>query len=215
MQNSDLDHPQFDDTTPSNASVDATNSDETTHFGFARIAAHDKSAQVQSLFQSVATRYDMMNDLMSGGLHRAWKAGFVAQVNPRKGERILDVAGGTGDIARRLAQHGCDTILCDFSHAMIRAGITRHLDRGIASPIDYVVGDGMSLPFADQSFDALTIAFGLRNITDIDRALREFHRVLRYGGRLYCLEFSQSKWPQLAKIYDQYSFQILPIMGQV
>jgi demethylmenaquinone methyltransferase / 2-methoxy-6-polyprenyl-1,4-benzoquinol methylase len=191
-------------------------------FGYRRVSASQKAGLVKGVFDSVAGRYDLMNDLMSGGVHRLWKGEFVDRVNPRPGERLLDVAGGTGDIAQRLlaragARRGppAEIVLCDINEAMLRQGRDRAIDANILAGIDYVCGDAERLPVASGSIDAYTIAFGLRNVTDIAAALREARRVLKPGGRFFCLEFSHVAPAFLARAYDVYSFNILPALGQM
>jgi demethylmenaquinone methyltransferase/2-methoxy-6-polyprenyl-1,4-benzoquinol methylase len=163
----------------------------------------------------VAGRYDLMNDLMSLGIHRLWKATLVDMVAPRPGQALLDVAGGTGDIAFRLAARAPQAwvTVCDINAEMVGVGRDRGLDGGRVEGIDWSVGDAETLPFADSSFDAYTIAFGLRNVTDIDAALAEARRVLKPGGRFFCLEFSRVVVPLLARLYDGYSFAVLPALG--
>jgi demethylmenaquinone methyltransferase/2-methoxy-6-polyprenyl-1,4-benzoquinol methylase len=187
-------------------------------FGFRRIAASDKAGQVRRVFDSVSSRYDLMNDLMSGFVHRVWKAQLIDRLNPRPGQRLVDVAGGTGDIAMRFlarAGGGSTAIVCDITEAMLRAGRDRAIDRGRIEGIEYLVGDAERLPLASMTADCCTIAFGLRNVTDIARALAEMRRVLRPGGRVLCLEFSGVVLPLLARAYDFYSFAVLPRLGQI
>ncbi len=184
--------------------------DETTHFGFREIPVAEKAQRVRAVFDSVAERYDLMNDLMSAGVHRLWKRAFVHEARPRAGEAFLDLAGGTGDIAFALDDSGARVRVCDINEAMLRQGRARALTRHL----DWVAGDAMALPFASAKFDAATIAFGLRNVTDPDAALREIRRVLKPGGRFLCLEFSRVALPALDKLYDAYSFSILPRLGQ-
>jgi len=186
-----------------------------THFGYQSVPEAEKAARVRAVFESVAGKYDLMNDLMSGGLHRAWKAFAIAQSGARPGQRVLDVAGGTGDLARSLARRvGPSGLvwLTDINSAMLAHGRDRLLDRGL----DLLVAqcDAEHLPFADGFFDLVTVAFGLRNMTHKDRALAEMCRVLKPGGRLLVLEFSQV-WEPLAGVYDAYSFGLLPWMGKV
>jgi demethylmenaquinone methyltransferase/2-methoxy-6-polyprenyl-1,4-benzoquinol methylase len=199
----------------------------TTHFGFRDVEAADKPRLVRDVFESVAGRYDLMNDLMSGGVHRIWKAAFIDWLAPRPGLRLLDVAGGTGDVAlsalRRIEKAGESTVrdragritVCDYTYDMLRVGRERALDRGVLDQIDWVRGDAQDLPFAARSWDAYTIAFGLRNVTDIDRALAEAYRVLTPGGRFLCLEFSHVALPVLDRLYDLYSFEVLPALGEL
>ena len=187
-------------------------------FGFQRVETSEKPHLVRDVFERVAGRYDLMNDLMSGGIHRLWKAALIDWLAPRPGQLLLDVAGGTGDIARRfLARTGASgrAVVCDLTPAMLAVGRDRAIDRGIVSGINWVAGDAQSLPLADRSVDAYTIAFGLRNVAEIDEALGEARRVLKPGGRFLCLEFSQVVLPQLKQLYDLYSFQVLPWMGRI
>lgn len=173
---------------------------------------------MRGVFDSVASRYDLMNDLMSGGIHRLWKAALINHLNPRARETFLDVAGGTGDIARRIVNRTGPTgrvILCDINEAMLKHGRNRAIDANIVSGIAYVAGDAEFLPVASNSVDAYTIAFGLRNVTRIDAALREARRVLRPGGRFFCLEFSHVAPTFQARAYDLYSFAFLPALGQI
>jgi len=173
---------------------------------------------VRAVFDSVAGRYDLMNDLMSAGIHRWWKAEMVAWLNPRPGHRLVDVAGGTGDIARlalpRLAPGG-SVAICDATPDMLEIGRERAIDDGILAGIEWLGGDAEALPFADRSFDLYTIAFGLRNVTRIERALAEARRVLKPGGRFLCLEFTPAISPLLQPLYDLYSFAFLPLLGQI
>jgi demethylmenaquinone methyltransferase / 2-methoxy-6-polyprenyl-1,4-benzoquinol methylase len=187
-------------------------------FGFRRVAVEDKARLVRRVFDSVAGRYDLMNDLMSGGIHRLWKSYLIDRLNPRPGQTLLDIAGGTGDIASRfLDRAGPDAlaIVCDINASMVVTGRDRAIDRGRIGGIEWLVGDAERLPLAGMSVAACTIAFGLRNVTDIDRALAEARRVLKPGGRFFCLEFSQVVLPLLARAYDLYSFSVLPWLGQV
>ena len=188
-----------------------------TDFGFRQVAEKEKAPLIRAIFDSVAARYDLMNDLMSVGVHRWWKDERVGQLKPRAGQRLLDVAGGTGDIALRafprLAQGGA--VVCDVSEAMLAIGRARALDQGILKGIEWVCADAERLPVADRSVDLYTIGFGLRNVTHIDRALAEVRRVLKPGGRFMCLEFMPEITPPLQPLYDLYSFQIVPLLGQV
>ncbi|MCM5571855.1 bifunctional demethylmenaquinone methyltransferase/2-methoxy-6-polyprenyl-1,4-benzoquinol methylase UbiE [Burkholderiaceae bacterium FT117] len=184
-----------------------------THFGFQTVDEADKAARVAGVFHSVAGRYDLMNDLMSAGLHRAWKAFTVAQAAVRPGMRVLDVAGGTGDLARAFARRVGPTgevWLTDINASMLSVGRDRMVDDGLLQPA--VLCDAEKLPFPDAYFDRVSVAFGLRNMTHKDLALSEMTRVLRPGGRLYVLEFSKV-WQPLAPLYDLYSFQVLPRLG--
>ncbi|HEX4570594.1 MAG TPA: bifunctional demethylmenaquinone methyltransferase/2-methoxy-6-polyprenyl-1,4-benzoquinol methylase UbiE [Dongiaceae bacterium] len=187
-------------------------------FGFQRVETSEKPHLVRDVFERVAGRYDLMNDLMSGGIHRLWKGALIEWLAPRPGQLLLDVAGGTGDIARRfLVRTGPSgrAVVCDLTPAMLAVGRDRAIDRGIVSGIDWAAGDAQALPLADRSVDAYTIAFGLRNVAEIDKALAEARRVLKPGGRFLCLEFSQVVLPQLKQLYDLYSFQVLPWMGRI
>jgi demethylmenaquinone methyltransferase / 2-methoxy-6-polyprenyl-1,4-benzoquinol methylase len=185
-----------------------------TSFGFQTVPATEKAARVGDVFRRVASRYDLMNDLMSGGMHRLWKDRFVRRVKPRAGEAILDMAGGTGDIAFRMAASGAAVTVADINPAMLDVGRERAAKRGIAG-LDWAEENAETLSFADRSFDAFTIAFGIRNVTYIDRALAEAHRVLRRGGRFFCLEFSTTEWPGFAEVYDRYSHMVVPKIGKV
>ncbi|MBV6631653.1 MAG: class I SAM-dependent methyltransferase [Alphaproteobacteria bacterium] len=200
-----------------------------THFGERRVTADEKTQLVGDVFASVASRYDLMNDVMSGGIHRLWKARFVRSLGLRPGMAVLDLAGGTGDIAfaiverlRRLAQReqgAGDAVLkppvniCDINPSMLAVGRDRALDRGLEHQVRWSCGNAESLPFPDRSFDRVTISFGLRNVTDIDAALAEAHRVLKPGGRFFCLEFSRVTQPMLRKLYDAYSYNFIPRFG--
>ncbi len=189
---------------------------EKTDFGYREVAAGEKSQLVRGIFDSVAGRYDVMNDLMSGGIHRLWKREFVDRLNPRPGETVLDVAGGTGDIAFGIHERrgeATSIIVCDITQAMLEVGRDRAIDRGFLRGIEFLCGDAEKLPIANASIDAYSIAFGLRNVTHIDAALAEARRVLKPGGRFFCLEFSHIVLPVLARLYDLYSFQILPRIG--
>ena len=183
-------------------------------FGFERVPRDDKTRRVGQVFDGVAGRYDLMNDLMSGGLHRAWKDRFVRRVRPRAGERVLDMAGGTGDVAFRLARAGAEVVAADINPAMLEVGQDRAAADGVTA-ITWREENAEALSFADARFDAYTIAFGIRNVTDIPAALAEAHRVLRFGGRFYCLEFSTVEWPGLKQLYDAYSLNVLPKIGRV
>ena len=186
-----------------------------THFGFLEVASANKAFMVRDVFDSVAGRYDLMNDLMSGGVHRLWKASLIDQLRPRPGLHLLDVAGGTGDISARFVSAGGDrATVCDINANMIRVGRDRAIDTNQVVGIDWLVGDAEALPMPDRSVDAYSIAFGLRNVTDIDAALREARRVLRPGGVFLCLEFSHVADPVLSELYDRFSFGILPLLGR-
>ena len=192
-------------------------SDKTTHFGFETVREEDKADRVRGVFTSVASKYDIMNDVMSGGVHRIWKDAMMDWLAPRPGQRLLDVAGGTGDIAFRFlkrAGHGSAVVL-DLTESMLVEGRKRAEAERLATSLDWVVGDAMALPFADKSFDVYTISFGIRNVTRPQDALNEAYRVLRPGGRLMVLEFSQLPNPLMQKAYDLYSFNVIPRMGQM
>lgn len=188
-----------------------------THFGFREVPTAEKSGLVAGVFRSVAGRYDLMNDLMSIGAHRLWKRYAVALTNARAGQQILDVAGGSGDITALLAQRVGPTgrvVLSDINDAMLNVGRERLADQGIAGNVDFVRTDAEQLSFPDDRFDAVTIAFGLRNVTHIDRALQSMHRVLKPGGCLIVLEFSHVTIEPLRRLYDMYSFNVLPLLGR-
>ena len=191
-----------------------------THFGFKTVDLDAKQGLVDDVFRSVARRYDLMNDLMSGGLHRAWKDALVTTVNPPHGARpfgLLDVAGGTGDIAFRVvAAGGAGTrvTVCDINPEMLAVGRERAIERGLDDAVAFVDGNAEALPFPDRSFDACTIAFGIRNVPRIDAALAEAYRVLKPGGRFLCLEFSTVDVPGLDTLYDLYSFNVIPALGR-
>jgi len=187
---------------------------DTVNFGDEVVTPEEKTRRVGGVFSSVARSYDIMNDLMSGGMHRLWKDRFVAKVAPRSQERILDMAGGTGDIAFRMAKRGALVTVSDINADMLGVG----MERATAKKIDgltWQVENAETLSFADNSFDAYTIAFGIRNVTDIPKALREAHRVLKRGGRFYCLEFSTSEWPGFGELYDRYSDKVIPRIGKL
>jgi demethylmenaquinone methyltransferase / 2-methoxy-6-polyprenyl-1,4-benzoquinol methylase len=189
-----------------------------TDFGFRQVSEQEKAPLVRAVFDSVASRYDLMNDLMSGFIHRRWKDELVARLAPRPGQIMLDVAGGTGDIACRALMRlgsGGGVIVCDVNHSMLEIGRARAIDQGILSGIEWVCGDAEALPVGDRSGDLYTIGFGLRNVTHIERALAEARRVLKPGGRFWCLEFAPTVAPWLAPAYDLYSFRVLPLIGQV
>ena len=207
----------------------------TTHFGYQEVPEAEKSARVRGVFESVADRYDLMNDLMSGGVHRLWKGAMIDWLNPRPGQRLVDVAGGTGDIAFRVIERvgtarAGPIVVCDLTPEMIAQGRDRAIDRGLlpgpapGQVLDQAPGqppgglywacaDAERLPLPDRSMDAYTIAFGLRNVTRIERALAEARRVLKPGGRFLCLEFSRVAVPLLSGLYDRYSFSVLPALG--
>ncbi|MES2289887.1 MAG: class I SAM-dependent methyltransferase [Pseudomonadota bacterium] len=187
---------------------------DTVSFGYEDIAATEKTARVGAVFSSVARNYDRMNDAMSAGMHRLWKDKFVRRVKPHAGEYILDMAGGTGDIAFRMEKSGAHITVADINADMLAEGVERAADRGIDSLV-WTEANAEALTFPDKSFDAYTIAFGIRNVTDIPAALREAHRVLKRGGRFYCLEFSTTLWPGFGTLYDAYSHKVVPKLGQM
>jgi demethylmenaquinone methyltransferase / 2-methoxy-6-polyprenyl-1,4-benzoquinol methylase len=202
-----------------------TEKHSTTHFGFQDVEEAEKQSLVRGVFDSVAEKYDIMNDVMSGGLHRLWKNDFISDLRPTPNMHLLDVAGGTGDIAFRFLKAAggrtsdgdspAKVTICDINHNMLKAGRNRALDQGIFDPIDWVTGNAEMLPMPDRSVDAYTIAFGIRNVTHIDVALKEAYRVLKPGGRFMCLEFSKVDLPLLKQIYDVYSFKIIPHFGEM
>ncbi|KUJ83883.1 bifunctional demethylmenaquinone methyltransferase/2-methoxy-6-polyprenyl-1,4-benzoquinol methylase UbiE [Microbulbifer flavimaris] len=191
---------------------------KTTHFGYQEVPVEEKAGRVADVFHSVAARYDVMNDLMSGGIHRLWKRFTIELSGARPGQTILDIAGGTGDLTARFSRivgpEG-QVVLADINESMLRVGRDRLMDRGIAGNVVPVQADAQYLPFPDNTFDCITIAFGLRNVTDKDLALRSMLRVLKPGGRLLVLEFSKPQSKLLEKVYDQYSFRLLPFMGKL
>jgi demethylmenaquinone methyltransferase / 2-methoxy-6-polyprenyl-1,4-benzoquinol methylase len=189
----------------------------TTHFGFQTVDETAKAGMVHGVFTRVASRYDVMNDLMSVGIHRIWKDAMMDWLAPRPGQRLLDVAGGTGDVAFRFLNRapGASAVVCDLTESMLQAGAQRAEAESMANRLEWVAGDAMALPFADNSFDVYTISFGIRNVTRIPDALAEAYRVLRPGGRLMVLEFSQLPNPALQWAYDRYSFNVIPVMGQI
>ena len=191
---------------------------ETTDFGFEQVRKEDKASRVRAVFDSVAQRYDLMNDLMSGGAHRLWKQFALSLTGLQPGARVLDVAGGTGDmsvgLARQVGKSGL-VMLTDINAAMLSAGRDRLIDAGSVGNVLCVQADAEVLPFADASFDCVTIGFGLRNVTDKPRALRSMRRVLKSGGQLLVLEFSKPASPTLQSVYDAYSFRLLPVLGRV
>jgi demethylmenaquinone methyltransferase/2-methoxy-6-polyprenyl-1,4-benzoquinol methylase len=191
--------------------------DRTTHFGFRQVAEDAKAGMVHGVFSSVASRYDVMNDLMSGGVHRLWKDAMMDWLAPRPGQRLLDVAGGTGDIAFRFLRRApsAEAVVLDLTEAMLVEGQRRAEAEKLADRLTWVVGDAMALPFEAASFDVYTISFGIRNVTRIEDALAEAFRVLKPGGRLMVLEFSQLPNPALQWAYDRYSFNVIPTMGKV
>jgi demethylmenaquinone methyltransferase/2-methoxy-6-polyprenyl-1,4-benzoquinol methylase len=183
------------------------------NFGDEQVTPEEKTRRVGGVFSSVAKSYDVMNDLMSGGMHRLWKDRFVAKVAPRPGEHILDMAGGTGDIAFRMAKRGARVTVSDINQDMLDVGMERAAKRAVEG-LTWQQENAETLSFTDATFDAYTIAFGIRNVTDIPKALREAHRVLKRGGRFYCLEFSTSEWPGFGQLYDRYSTHVIPRIGK-
>ena len=183
------------------------------NFGDELVSPEEKTRRVGEVFSSVARRYDLMNDLMSGGMHRLWKDRFVARVKPRPGDAILDMAGGTGDVAFRMARRGALVTVADINADMMGEGQKRAEARSL-SGLSWRQENAEKLTFADAAFDAYTIVFGIRNVTDIPAALREAHRVLKRGGRFFCMEFSSSDWPGFAKLYDTYASNFIPKVGK-
>ena len=193
----------------------AGESPDTTHFGYQSVPVDEKTSLVRDVFDSVAPRYDLMNDLMSLGVHRLWKRAMINWLAPRPGMTLLDVGGGTGDIAFRfLGRDGGDVTVVDINEEMLKAGRERAIDRGILENIRWLHGNAEELPVEDASYDAYTTAFCIRNVTHMDRALAEARRVLKPGGRFMCLEFSHVVLPVLDKLYDAYSFRVLPALGE-
>lgn len=191
--------------------------DQTTHFGFKDVAEDQKAGMVHGVFTNVASKYDVMNDVMSVGIHRVWKDAMMDWLAPRDDQKLLDVAGGTGDISFRFLKRapGAHATVFDMTQSMLDEGEKRAEAEALADHLDWVCGDAMALPFADNSFDVYTISFGIRNVTRIDEALSEAYRVLRPGGRLMVLEFSQLPNDGMQKLYDLYSFNVIPRMGQL
>ncbi|SDG71499.1 bifunctional demethylmenaquinone methyltransferase/2-methoxy-6-polyprenyl-1,4-benzoquinol methylase UbiE [Roseospirillum parvum] len=201
--------------------------DDLTHFGYRSVPRAEKAGMVRQVFDSVADKYDLMNDLMSGGIHRIWKAALIDWLSPRPGQHLIDVAGGTGDIAFRFLERAAKVggegaksfparvTVCDINAEMLRVGRRRAADRGHLSGLTWTCGDAQFLPFPDGTFDAYTIAFGLRNVTDPQLALNDAFRALKPGGRYMCLEFSHVVVPVFDRIYDAYSFTVLPGLGQM
>jgi len=191
---------------------------DTTHFGYENVNVNEKAGRVAEVFHSVAGQYDLMNDLMSFGVHRLWKRYTIELSGVRAGQKVLDIAGGTGDLAAKfssLVGPKGNVILSDINSSMLSNGRSRLIDKGIAGNIEYVQADAQHLPFPDNSFDCITISFGLRNVTDKELALRSMYRVLKPGGRLLVLEFSKPVTPGLKPVYDLYSFKLLPLMGKL
>ena len=194
-----------------------TQNPEKEWFGERKVSAEEKTKLVHGVFDSVADKYDIMNDLMSGGIHRIWKEKLIRQIRPRNDLKYLDVAGGTGDIAFRIkkAAPRADITLCDLTEEMLSVGRDRAIDKGWLNGFEWITGNAESLPFEDNSFNVYTISFGLRNVTHIDTALKEAYRVLKPGGRFYCLEFSRVNDTMLRKLYDMYSYNVIPQIGQI
>lgn len=194
------------------------NNKSTTDFGFREVPVEEKVKKVADVFHSVAGKYDLMNDLMSGGVHRLWKKLTIEQSGARRGHKILDIAGGTGDLTMRFSRIvGTEgkVVLADINDSMLKVGRDRLMDRGVAGNVEFVQANAECLPFPDNTFDVITIAFGLRNVTDKDAAIRSMTRVLKPGGKVMILEFSKTDNPALTKMYDFYSFNILPKIGQL
>ncbi|MGB2286895.1 MAG: bifunctional demethylmenaquinone methyltransferase/2-methoxy-6-polyprenyl-1,4-benzoquinol methylase UbiE [Porticoccaceae bacterium] len=193
-------------------------SDKTTHFGYKTVNVEEKAEKVAEVFHSVAGKYDLMNDLMSAGIHRLWKRMTIEMSGVRRGHSVLDIAGGTGDLTAkfsRIVGPEGTVVLADINDSMLKVGRDRLMDRGIVDNIRFSQADAQHLPFPDNTFDVISIAFGLRNVTDKDMALRSMLRVLKPGGRLLVLEFSKPENPILSKVYDSYSFSILPKLGKL
>ena len=193
-------------------------SEKTTHFGYETVDAKEKAGRVAGVFHSVADNYDLMNDLMSAGIHRLWKHITIEMSGVRKGHKVLDIAGGTGDLAAKFSKivgSEGSVVLADINESMLKVGRDRLIDRGITENVTFSQADAQYLPFPDNTFNVITIAFGLRNVTDKDMALRSMLRVLKPGGKLLILEFSKPTSPLLSKIYDTYSFNVLPRLGKV
>ena len=184
------------------------------NFGEELVSPEEKTRRVGAVFSSVARRYDVMNDLMSGGTHRLWKDRFVARVKPRVGEHVLDMAGGTGDVAFRMARRGAEVTVADINADMLEVGKERAEGRGLKG-LDWRVENAEALSLADATFDVYTIVFGIRNVTDIPAALREAHRALKRGGRFFCMEFSSSDWPGFSTLYETYASNVIPRVGKV
>jgi demethylmenaquinone methyltransferase/2-methoxy-6-polyprenyl-1,4-benzoquinol methylase len=193
--------------------MDDTSTSDQVSFGYEDVSPEEKTQRVGAVFSSVARKYDVMNDAMSGGMHRLWKDKFVRRVKPRAGEAILDMAGGTGDVAFRMAEAGAEVTVSDINQDMLDVGIERAIKRGLDGLV-WSRQNAEELSFPDRMFDAYTIAFGIRNVTRIDSALAEAHRVLRHGGRFFCLEFSTTEWPGFKEAYDLYSHKLVPQLGQ-
>ncbi|TNE33970.1 MAG: class I SAM-dependent methyltransferase [Alphaproteobacteria bacterium] len=187
---------------------------EKVSFGYEDVAPDEKTRRVGAVFSSVASKYDVMNDAMSGGMHRLWKDRFVRRVKPQPGEAILDMAGGTGDIAFRMAARGAEVTVADINQDMLDVGVERAIERGLTG-LTWSCQNAEVLTYPSAVFDAYTIVFGIRNVTHIDKALAEAHRVLRHGGRFFCMEFGQTEWPGFKEVYDLYSHRLMPKIGKV
>lgn len=198
--------------------TDQKDHQDKTHFGYEQVKVEDKQAKVADVFHSVASKYDVMNDLMSGGIHRIWKRLTIEQSGVRRGHQVLDIAGGTGDLTMRFSRlvgpEG-KVVLADINDSMLKVGRDRLLDRGITGNVEFVQANAEALPFPDNTFDCITIAFGLRNVTHKDNALASMARVLKPGGKVMVLEFSKTENPLLTKVYDTYSFNLLPKIGKL
>jgi demethylmenaquinone methyltransferase/2-methoxy-6-polyprenyl-1,4-benzoquinol methylase len=202
----------------SNSQNSDSQNNTTTHFGYEEVRREDKAGKVAGVFHSVASNYDVMNDVMSMGVHRLWKRYTIEMSGVRSGQRVLDIAGGTGDLAAKfsgLVGETGEVVLADINESMLEVGRERMVDRGVLANVSYVQANAEVLPFPDSYFDCITIAFGLRNVTDKDAALRSMLRVLKPGGRLLVLEFSKPVVPGLGAVYDAYSFKLLPLMGKL
>ena len=182
-------------------------------FGYETVDPDEKTRRVGAVFSGVARKYDVMNDAMSGGMHRLWKNTFVRRVKPQPGEAVLDMAGGTGDIAFRMAERGAEVTVADINQEMLDVGVERALERGFTGLV-WSRQNAETLTYPERTFDTYTIAFGIRNVTHIDKALAEAHRVLKFGGRFFCLEFSATEWPGFKDAYDFYSHKLVPRLGQ-
>ncbi|MDQ8036758.1 MAG: bifunctional demethylmenaquinone methyltransferase/2-methoxy-6-polyprenyl-1,4-benzoquinol methylase UbiE [Pedobacter sp.] len=203
---------------PADKAPASSTPDSTTHFGYQTVATGEKARKVAEVFHSVAARYDIMNDLMSFGVHRLWKRYTIEMAGVRPGQQVLDIAGGTGDLAKAFSKRVGPTgkvILSDINASMLGVGRDRLIDNGLTQNLEFVQANAECLPFADNTFDLLTISFGLRNVTDKNKALRSMYRVLKPGGRLLVLEFSKPVVEPLSKAYDAYSFSVLPALGQL
>lgn len=195
-----------------------TSTEDQTHFGYQKVRTEEKAGKVAGVFHSVADKYDVMNDLMSFGIHRLWKRFTVGMSGVRGGQRVLDIAGGTGDLAAafaRLVGERGEIVLADINASMLTQGRSRLVDEGVVGNVEYVQANAETLPFAENHFDCISIAFGLRNVTHIDKALASMYRVLKPGGRLLVLEFSKPVAPGLGPVYDAYSFKVLPLLGKL